>query len=423
MEKHPVTYYKECLENNTAVDILMTGTGVSEDAAASSFPNGYEPHDNTYWECVKNGWLEPLDDYLSNGEGKELKESLAVPLTDSLTDSNGHIYGLGNGFVWAPVLIFNKDTANKYGFDISSFDGKLSTLESTLKKMKENGISGLACGDWGADFVFEEYLGFSAIPSGIYVNENTGKAENLFESSEFRDLAELMKKYHSEGYTFDAARSEIALNDVLCRIETIGTEITPDEVQMPLGNNYYFNSYRNSVFGITAASEHKDEAFELLRLLYSDTELATLFSCGEEGKDYTVEEGRIVIGFDARVPFRGLHFDDAPVNKDILPPIAFRWSKDAPDEIKGESADKAEILDEAEKSCKRSVMYNVTLPDELTERLKPIAKIYADNYKLFLGSTNEDVGKALEQANEKLKAAGIDELLNEVNGYITERSL
>ena len=74
MEKHPMTYCRECFEGGTVPDIIMTGTGVPEEVAASAFPDGYEPHENTYWECVKNGWLEPLDSYPSQGDGAKLKE-------------------------------------------------------------------------------------------------------------------------------------------------------------------------------------------------------------------------------------------------------------------------------------------------------------------------------------------------------------
>ena len=191
MEKHPMTYCRECFEGGTVPDIIMTGTGVPEEVAASGFPDGYEPHENTYWECVKNGWLEPLDSYLSQGDGAKLKEILPVSLTESLTDSAGHIYGFGCWNSTAPVLTFYKETAEKYGFDISAFDGDLASLEPTLEKMKQDGIAGLAAGDWGADMVFEEYLGFSLDTSGIYINEKTGEAENLLRTADLQLLRSL----------------------------------------------------------------------------------------------------------------------------------------------------------------------------------------------------------------------------------------
>ena len=421
MEKHPMTYCRECFEDGTVPDIIMTGTGVPEEVAASGFPDGYEPHENTYWECVKNGWLEPLDSYLSQGDGAKLKEILPVSLTESLTDSAGHIYGFGCWNSTAPVLTFYKETAEEYGFDISAFDGDLASLEPTLEKMKQDGIAGLAAGDWGADMVFEEYLGFSLDPSGIYINEKTGEAENLFEDSGFTALAELMEHYRSFGYSFDAAEVDPSKMKPLCSIGQVNLMAEQDTVKFPLGSNYYSNSYKNAVFGISSASQHKDEAFELLRLLYSDKELALLFSCGEEGTDYTVTDGTIVINNDAKVPFRGLWFFDSPVNELILPSVAFRWSRENPDEIESESPDKAEILEAASRNSRRSVMYNVTLPEDLLERLKPIAGIYADNYKLFYGTTLDGAKETLKRANEKLKAAGIDELLEEMNRYISEK--
>ena len=421
LEKHPMTYCRECFEGGTVPDIIMTGTGVPEEVAASGFPDGYEPHENTYWECVKNGWLEPLDSYLSQGEGAKLKEILPVSLTESLTDSAGHIYGFGCWNSTAPVLTFYKETAEKYGFDISAFDGDLASLEPTLEKMKQDGIAGLAAGDWGADMVFEEYLGFSLDTSGIYINEKTGKAENLFENSEFKALAELMEHYRSFGYSFDAAEADLSKMKPLCSMGQMNLMAEPGTVQIPIGSDYYSNSYINAAFGISSASQHKEDAFELLRLLYSDKELALLFSCGEEGTDYTVTDGTIVINNDAKVPFRRLWFFASPVNELILPSVAFRWSREDPSVIEGESADKAEIIKAASKNSSPSAMYNVTLPEDLLERLKPIAGIYADNYKLFYGTTPDGAKETLKRANEKLKAAGIDELLDEVNKLITEK--
>lgn len=134
MEKHPMTYCRECLENGNAPDIIMTGVAVPEEVAASGFPDGYEPYDNTYWECVKNGWLEPLEGYLSQDKGAELRDNLPVSLVEPLTDSEGHIYGLGCKFLSAPALIFNIEKAEKYGFDISAYNGDLASLEPTLEK-------------------------------------------------------------------------------------------------------------------------------------------------------------------------------------------------------------------------------------------------------------------------------------------------
>ena len=128
-----------------------------------------------------------------------------------------------------------------------------------------------------------------------------------------------------------------------------------------------------------------------------------------------------MINNDAQVPFRGLWFFDSPVNELILPSVAFRWSREDPSVIEGESADKAEIIKAASKNSSPSAMYNVTLPEDLLERLKPIAGIYADNYKLFYGTTPDGAKETLKRANEKLKAAGIDELLEEMNRYISEK--
>lgn len=414
---HPLSYYAECLEKGRNVDIVVTGVGVSAEVASSK---DYEPHDNTYHECVEKGWLEPLDGYLDTDEGRRLCESLGTARLEPLM-ADGHIYGISTSEMLCPALLFNKQTAEKYGFDISAFDGKLSSLEPVLERMKSDGIAGLGICDYGFDLMYEEYLDFSLDRSGVFINERTGKAENIFENEDFIKLAELMHRYNTLGYIVNAEGIEPSDAKYLCRLDTLSSRAEDEAVQVVIGNSYYANDYKNMTWGISSASKHKDEAFELLRMFCTDSELALLFSCGEEGVDHTVQDGRIVIHYNANVPYRGLSFYASPADPAILPPIAYEWEKNVPERTSGERKDKPEIHSLNLSSAKRSAMYNVALPDDLIERLKPIAKIYADNYKLFYGTMPDSVDTVLKSANEQLKEAGIDELLAEVNKYITEK--
>ena len=61
--------------------------------------------------------------------------------------------------------------------------------------------------------------------------------------------------------------------------------------------------------------------------------------------------------------------------------------------------------------------YGLEVSDDLAEKLEKTAAVYDDFYGLFYGDYGEyqSLDEALFAANEQLKAAGIDEVLNELN--------
>ena len=64
-----------------------------------------------------------------------------------------------------------------------------------------------------------------------------------------------------------------------------------------------------------------------------------------------------------------------------------------------------------------SPFYGLEVSDDLAEKLEKTAAVYDDFYGLFYGDYGEyqSLDEALFAANEQLKAAGIDEVLNELN--------
>ena len=71
-------------------------------------------------------------------------------------------------------------------------------MESILKKMKnESDVAGLYINTLFADTMYE-YFEYSCLDCGIYINERTGKAENIFNNEDFikihkKQLANLKK--------------------------------------------------------------------------------------------------------------------------------------------------------------------------------------------------------------------------------------
>ena len=70
------------------------------------------------------------------------------------------------------------------------------------------------------------------------------------------------------------------------------------------------------------------------------------------------------------------------------------------------------LLTKAFKSIKKSRTYGFEYPE--TDKTKAIKEIYKKYDGLYYGAFN-NVEKTLEQANNELKSAGLDEVLNDIN--------
>jgi putative aldouronate transport system substrate-binding protein len=381
-----IDLYKQMLDDGEQVDIINTGTGLS-------FFDGYG---DTYNYCLKQDWLEPLNDYLDTDLGKKLYAQFGDIVWKQTTDDSGVICAVPTLYSLASPLVleYNDQMVQKYSVDPDSVSS-LSDLEPYLEKMAADGIAGLY-----VDPTCEEMYqlaGFCTY-NGIYINAETGKAENIFENSKAIEYMKLLSDYSQKGYIAGFKSEE---NDTtLCSIAP-SMPMSYDSSHV-ISKGYLQDEEINQAVGITKNSQHKDEAFELLVLLNTDSELAEIIYNGTEGRNYSVNDGEKCLNKNCLPFYREYETMTNPI-------IASANSQDNPNK----QNDMQICWDNSEVSP----FYKLEISDELKAKLENIAAINEKFYTLLQGSYGEyeSLDDALAAANSELDAAGVDEVLGEIN--------
>lgn len=384
-EIHPnYELYKQMLSDDQQVDIVNTGLGFDSLGG------------DTFHLFVKEGYLEPLNDYITTEEGKKLYEQFDDIIWALTTESDGKIYGKSSLYnVCMPLTVtINNSVMNQFGISINEIK-ELNDLEPYLKTLKENNISGL-CLD-STNKLIPQLAGFTEY-KGIYINAETGKAENIFENEKALSILRIIENFKNEGY--------------LSKPSTDPEKTNPFSIDpaLPLfydtsniiSKGYLSTETLNCVVGISSNSKNKDKAFDLLMLLNTDKELADIIYNGTEGRNYIASNGVITPNRNA-MPF----IDKI---KTMANPIIA--SANSQDNIHKESNVK-----NCWKNSIISPFFKFELPEELVEPVKTVAEINSKYYGMFYGNygSYETLDKAIDAANTELKEANIDDVLDELN--------
>ena len=395
-----IDYYELCIKQNKAIDIISSGLEISQEIIDSD-PEGFKckAHEKTFWEYVDKGYLLPLNDFFKTSEGEKLYNVFPQIYWDRVTDNDNKIYGVYNT-INAPLCIeFNKNVAEKYNYDYKKYTGDFKSLENILETMKnKDDVAGLHLNPLYADLMYE-YFGYSCLDCGIYINEKTGIAENLFDNKKFLEYIQTISDFKKRGYILDIDKNPDDYEKNLC--ETTFFDSMQDYNQVIIAAAYLKN--RNSCLGlgITSSSEYPDEAFKLLYLLYTNSEYSKLLQCGIEGRNYNIiNKNEIELKNEYSTFWDIGSFPGNPYITDMGEDAVVPMKK------------KQMLLTKAFKSIKKSRTYGFEYPE--TDKTKAIKDIYKKYDGLYYGAFN-NVEKTLEQANNELKSAGLDEVLNDIN--------
>ena len=408
-----IDYYEQSLSENKPVDILLTGCGISQEIIDSDrYTFSCKAHTNTYWECVDKGYLISLNKYLKSENDNNLYEIFPEKYWWSSTDDKGEIYGLYVAYdMDLPVTLnFNDNLANKYSFDYNTFNGDIASLENVLKKIKDgSNSSGLVMEESSnIDNGCFAILDFSMSHKGAFVNENTQLFENIFENERFTEFAEVLSDYRKEGYLLDI-NSVSETNETLCQLTTFSSLSEPNGEQIIIADNYQSYANLSGGVGITSTSNYPDEAFELLTLLFADKEYAQILAFGVEGRNYTINDQN-EMQFDSDYPsLYAYHiFGNIPLNPYIIEnSIGIGGGAD--------NENKKELLDKQFEHIKKSCVYGIRLDySQIEDKLDKVYRVYNQYCGLFCGKY-DDVDATLKEANKKLKEAGIDDVIEELN--------
>ncbi|TBL79938.1 ABC transporter substrate-binding protein [Paenibacillus thalictri] len=275
---------------------------------------------NNYFQNVAKGAYLPLDELLDK-YAPTLKKTVPAKMWDAAR-VNGKIYGALNYQIVAMPYGVNirKDLAEKYHFDVDKTT-KYEDLEPLLDQVVKNekGIYPVKFyTKWDHFNVAAPYFGMDTIgedssPGWYYLNDPKIKVVNQYETPEYKQFSELMRKWYLKGYFRKDAAS---VTDVTAEIKAgkyaaqIAKPTGPgsDTVDiLRFGFDGILKSYSKplvttsrtlaTLTAISKTSKNPERAMMFLELINTDKELYNLIAHGIEGKHYVfTDKEKGVIG-------------------------------------------------------------------------------------------------------------------------------
>ncbi|MBO3443182.1 ABC transporter substrate-binding protein [Clostridium sp. CCUG 7971] len=360
----------------------------------------------------KGAYLEISD--LLEKNGKELKEAIN-PLFLEGASINGKLYGVpankevGQQMVWA----YNADMAKEIGVDMTNVK-TLEDLEKVLEVVKAKKPDLKMPMSAGSTFVpympYDLLLGEN-LPFGIALEGDTTKVVNIYEQKDVKKTLDTLRRFYQKGFIHTQASTdtdphEMSVQNWFVRKEqyapgagemwssNAGYPIKYSEMHDPLTIN---NSVTGSVMSISAASKHPEEAMKFLNLLNTDEYLRNLIDRGIEDVHYKTNEDKTITKTEEAKAYN-------------MP----SWALGNVFLTKNFDTDPKDRIEQYEKFNEKAVAsptlgFYVDTTDISTE-LATISNIVQEfKAPLFTGSVDTD--KYLGELNKKLKSAGIDKVM------------
>jgi putative aldouronate transport system substrate-binding protein len=277
------------------------------------------PWINSYTNNVANGALLELDDLL-----KEEAPGLWASMPESTWDAariRGKIYGVINQQIFPKPwgVHVRTDLMEKYNFSLENVN-RWEDMEPFLEAVRDGeGITPIISAAPGASMWRTTYYGYDPLDDGIgfigvKADDETLTVVNLIETPEFREAANLTKKWVDAGFfssnppTADEAQANFraGLYAMDYHVEKPGNDV---EAQTAYGWEFESKNLTDPLIldtagvtatlnGICKTSQHPQEAMRVLELFNTDPEVYNLLSRGIEGVHWEwKDQANLVIGY------------------------------------------------------------------------------------------------------------------------------
>lgn len=282
-------------------DLMWTGLGDGENPE----------EDGTYIRQIKKGNLLSLNTWLKSEDGEKLKKEYGKNIWKRIS-YKGNIYGVYNEKEqeYSTYLLINAekvkdkpDFMNEGFFDVK----KLCKWINEYKNISEPALY-LLWNDLG-EYYSDRFtnLGYIGVYDGLYMSED-GIFQNVWENNDVRSFWESMVELKHDGLLScdnNEDYSEALGGNFLSMIIKIPAEIMDgdylyleDGKKIPVYSykvsSRYINKMENDIHGVVTWSKYPEQSKKLLTLVNTDKKLANLISFGEEGKDYSLVNGKVV---------------------------------------------------------------------------------------------------------------------------------
>lgn len=387
---------------------------------------------NDYMQNVNKGAFLDITELLPK-YGPDIMKQVPASAWDAVK-VKGKLYAMVNTQVLArtPGVLLNKTYMDKYGYKAEDFKN-LEDLTPFLEKIAQNDKDKYAFSLKGDSDVLGNYgsaLGLEYFsqknPGVVYINDDSSKVVNLYETPEFIGFLKQMHQWNQKGIIRkdastlqDVNADENAGKYVSSNFTVINPDSAANNAQkfgggdvanvVPIEFSEPFMSTGAILASMTAVartSEDPERAIMFYNLMYSDQELFNLMSYGIEGKHYTKEGDDLIKKIDNAGYWvdAGWEFGNM-FNSYRTNPIQPEWYPSGPD--KNNAAIPSKLL---------GFSFDPTnVKSELAQTASVVDEFYAG---LITGIADPDT--TLPKMNEKLKKAGLDKLLAEMQKQIDE---
>ncbi|WP_371069554.1 ABC transporter substrate-binding protein [Sediminibacillus sp. JSM 1682029] len=423
-------YVKEKI--NATIDLKMIDWGDYEQKMQVITASG-ENYDiaftasylNNYTLNARKGAFLAIDDLLEE-HGKELKETLDPALLEG-AKIDGKLYGVpANKEVGQQaVYVFNKEMLERNDLSIENVNS-LEDLEPLLATIKENesGVTPLATS--GASSLWRPFLPFDYIfneqmPFAVRLDGNGEEVVNPYESEEMMESLKTMHEYYQKGYILkDAATSKetfpFEVDNWFVRKEgyqpyaellwsrNAGYDVAVAPVHDPIVFN---GSVTGSIQAISSTSKHPEKAMEFLNLLNTDPYLRNLMDKGIEGEHYEKLDNGKIKDLPARL-------DNYNISSYTL---GNQFILDLYEEDPDDKWDAFKEFNASATNAPTLGFHFDTNP--VRTEIASISNVM-DEFAPALYTGSVDPEEYLPKANEKLKEAGIDKVMEEIQKQYDE---
>ncbi|WP_165822314.1 ABC transporter substrate-binding protein [Paenibacillus montanisoli] len=351
---------------------------------------------------------------------------------------NGKIYGAVNYQVWgmagARGIQLRKDLVDKYNFDwksVKSWDD-LTPFFAEVKKGDKTVIPMEAGQLFSGQPVYYnmDAVGDTTVPGWVIYGDNDIKVFNQYETPEFKAYLKTMREWYKNGYVRkDAATLKDTTPDRKAgKLAAIYSQPYPDDIDLPeaagtgmmslsdpaakvYSYNKRFtpafissNTPSAAVLAISANSQHKEKAMQMIELMNTDDELFHLIAFGQPDVDYKKVGDRQFELIPDKYNFNYSEWEIGQSYNRML------WDKSTDLNVNDK---RLSAIYEADKTAMVSpVMGFVFDTDPVKTQIANVNSVTAELLKgLEVGAIDPD--KYLDTFLKKLKDAGADDIIAE----------
>ena len=372
------------------------------------------------------GYFLALDDYLK--QSSTIEKIVGKDFLDG-SSINGKHYGLpSNGtkaHSWGYAL--KKDLVEKYDIDLSSIKTTRDLVPYFEEiKADEPGVYPLLLLNMDTPYHLLDWdaLSDDDIPGALYPDGRNTKVVNQFLAPETIDYYNEMREYFLKGYVpqdaatmasdnqmksgkYFASVTPIVPGKEATLYNTTGIQWATVQITKPAVSS---RETTGSLLAIPTSSKNPERAFRFIEMLYTDKYLRNLFSFGIENVHYTINpDGRVKLTKEGNDKYNpgGSGWKYGDQFKDLL--------------YETEDPQKFKLYDEFNKSATvmPSLGFIFDKTDEVENKMLSCKTVVQNYYKqLFSGSV--DVDSTVAKFERDLKAAGVDDVINEMQKQYDE---